>query len=129
MNAARAYAKTQNETASKERLMALLFEKALLHMRTGAADLEAGRMHEGKVAMTKAGDIVAELSATLDVTKAPELGQVLKDVYLFVCGRLVKAATTGQADAAREAERVFAPVAEAFTTAVAQLSGPQPVAP
>jgi flagellar biosynthetic protein FliS len=129
MNAARAYAKTQTETASKERLMALLFERALLLMRTGAAELEAGRVHEGKVAMTKAGDIVAELSATLDVTKAPELGQVLKDVYLFVCGRLVKAATTGQAEAAREAERVFAPVAEAFTSAVAQLGSPQQVTP
>lgn len=129
MNAARAYAKTQTETASKERLMALLFERALLLMRTGAAELEAGRVHEGKVAMTKAGDIVAELSATLDVTKAPELGQVLKDVYLFVCGRLVKAATTGQAEAAREAERVFAPVAEAFTSAVAQLGSSQQVTP
>lgn len=128
MNAARTYARTRNETASKERLMALLFEKALLHIRTGAADLEAGRVYEGKTAMTKAGDIVAELSATLDVTKAPELGQVLRDVYLFVCGRLVKAATTGQAEPAREAERVFAPVAEAFTTAVSQL-GAQPVSP
>ena len=69
MNAAKTYARTRNETASRERLMALLFEKALVHMRTGAADLEAGRVHEGKQAMTKAGDIVAELSATLDVAK------------------------------------------------------------
>ena len=40
MSVARLYAKTQNETASKERLMVLLFEAALRHMRAAAPALE-----------------------------------------------------------------------------------------
>ncbi|MEW5738134.1 MAG: flagellar export chaperone FliS [Myxococcota bacterium] len=124
MNAARAYARTQQETASKERLMVLLFEAALKHIRAGATALEAGKRQEAVAPLTRAGDIVTELSATLDVTRAPELGQVLKDVYLFVSGRLIRAAATGQADAAREAERVFAPIVDAFSAAVAQQAGP-----
>lgn len=123
MNAARAYARTQNETASRERLMVLLFEAALKHMRAGAVALEAGDRTGAVTPLTKAGDIVAELSSSLDVSRSPELGQVLKDVYLFVSGRLIRAASTGQAEAAREAERVFAPIVEAFATAVAQQAG------
>jgi flagellar protein FliS len=125
MNAAKAYARTQNETASRERLMVLLFEAALRHMRTGAAALEAGDRTGAVTPLMKAGDIVAELSSSLDVSRAPELGQVLKDVYLFVSGRLIRAASTGQPEAAREAERVFAPIVDAFATAVAQV-GPLP---
>jgi flagellin-specific chaperone FliS len=62
----------------------------------------------------------------LDVDRAAELGQVLKDVYLFVSSRLIRAATAGQAEAAREAERVFAPIVDAFATAVAQQAGARP---
>lgn len=124
MNAARAYARTQHETASKERLMVLLFETALKHIRAGAAALEAGQRQQAVTPLTKAGDIVAELSATLDVSHAPELGQVLKDVYLFVSGRLIRAAATGHAEAARDAERVFAPIVDAFSQAVAQQAAP-----
>jgi flagellar protein FliS len=120
MNAIRAYARTQNETASRERLMVLLFEAALRHMRTGAAALEAGDRGAAATPLTKAGDIVSELSATLDVTRSPELGPVLKDVYLFVSQRLLTAMTTGKAAPAREAERAFAPIVDAFATAVAQ---------
>jgi flagellar protein FliS len=125
MNAARAYVRTQNETASRERLMVLLFEAALRHIRTGAAALEAGDRTRAVTPLMKAGDIVAELSSSLDVSRAPELGQLLKDVYLFVSSRLIRAASTGQAEAAREAERVFAPIVDAFATAVAQV-GPLP---
>jgi len=120
MNAARAYARTQNETASRERLMVLLFEAALRHIRAGAAALEASDRAGAVTPLTKAGDIVAELSASLDMSRAPELGQVLKDTYLFVSGRLIRAASSGHAESAREAERVFAPIVEAFATVVAQ---------
>ena len=44
MLAIRKYAQTQNETASKERLMVLLFEAALRHMRRAAVSLEGGRV-------------------------------------------------------------------------------------
>ena len=43
MNPLRAYLDTQKKTASKERLMVMLFESALRHMGAGAAALEAGR--------------------------------------------------------------------------------------
>ena len=122
MTYSRAYLRTQQETASKERLMVMLFEAELRHMRNGATALEGNRSVEGVFALTKASDIVVALGATLDHTKAPELCQRLADVYNFVSLRLTRAAAQKDSAAAREAERAFAPLAEAFGAAVAQLA-------
>jgi flagellar protein FliS len=124
MLAIRKYAQTQNETASKERLMVLLFEAALRHMRRAAAALENGQSAEAGPALNKAGDIVAELLGTLDHSRAPALARQLSDVYIFVADRLIRAGGSKNPVAVREAERVFAPIAEAFSTAVSQLQGP-----
>jgi len=124
MLAIRKYAQTQNETASKERLMVLLFEAALRHMRRAVVSLEAGQASEAGPALNKAGDIVAELLATLDHSRAPQLARQLSDIYIFVADRLIKAGGSKNPVAVREAERVFAPIADAFSTAVTQLQGP-----
>ncbi len=87
MNPARRYAQATQETASPERLMVLLFEAALRHMRGAAAALEAGR--PAGDALVKAGDIVAHLDATFDRARAPELAENLGAVYRFTCQRLV----------------------------------------
>jgi len=122
MNPTRRYAQAQNETASPERLMVLLFEAAIRHMRTGAAALEAGRLAEASQAISKATDIVVELDATFDRPRFPELGENLGLVYQFVCGRLLSATLERDPVLVREAERVFFPVADAFSTAVRQLA-------
>ena len=102
--------------------MVLLFEAALRHIRSGATALETGRHAEANTALGKASDIVVELHATLDRSNAPELCDRLAEVYRFVCFRLSAAALSRDAKAAREAERVFAPIAEAFAEAVRSLA-------
>jgi flagellar protein FliS len=118
MSAVRRYAQSQAETASPERLTVLLFEAALRHMRTGAAALEERRFGEANTALAKAGDIVVELHATLDVQRAPDLCQRLGEVYRFVCLRLLNGNLARDPRLVREAERAFAPLAEAFAGAV-----------
>lgn len=121
MNPARKYAQTQTTTASRERLMVMLFETALRQTRTGAQAAEAGSRVEAANALTKASDIVAELNGSLDHTQAPELCKQLSSLYLFVLSRLARASTQMDAIAAREAERALAPVVEAFAQAVDSL--------
>jgi flagellar protein FliS len=118
MNHARRYAQSQNETASPERLMILLFEAAVRHMRTGAAALDAGRAAEANQALCRATDIVSELDATFDRPRFPELARNLEVVYGFVSARLIAANAKRDPALAREAERVFLPVADAFGEAV-----------
>lgn len=125
MIAARRYAQTQNETASKERLMVLLFETAIRHIRNGAAALEAGQRAEANKLLGKASDIVLEFHGTLDAAQAPELCEQLAEIYRFTAFRLTDAIGSGDPKAAREAERAFAPLVEAFSQAVAQLVQPE----
>ena len=119
--AANRYAQSQRETASPERLMVLLFQAALRNIRSGAAHLTSGQSTEGARALLKASEIVVELHATLDRSKSPQLCDQLADVYRFVCNRLNAAALSRDVRPAHEAERVFAPIADAFETAVASL--------
>ena len=121
MNASRAYARASQETASKERLMVMLFEAALRHMRHAATLLEQGKALDALPLLTKASDIVVELADTLDSRQAPELTQTLGELYLFVAQRLARAASFRDLTALREAERAFAPIVEAFQQAVASM--------
>ena len=119
------YATTQGETASGPRLMMLLFDAALRHARCGTAALTAGERPAATASLTKASDIVAELYATLDHDRAPELCDSLAGLYRFICGRLTSAACSGDARAAADAERVLAILADAFSQAVV-VAGAQP---
>jgi len=122
MNATRAYARASQETASKERLMVMLFEAALRHMRHAASLLEQQKVVDALPLLTKASDIVTELASTLDPKAAPELAESLGELYLFVAQRLARGAAFRDLTAVREAERAFAPIVEAFQQAVTALS-------
>ncbi len=124
MKAAQLYARTQTQTASKERTLVLLFQTAARHMRTGAASLSAGKRPEATVSFGKATDIVAELQRTLDPNRAPQLAEMLLPLYEYVLLRLSRAITHGDGNAALEALRAFTPIVEAFESAVANMGVP-----
>ncbi len=124
MNASRAYARASQETASPERLMVMLFEAALRHMRHATTLLEAKKPVEALPLITKSSDIVVELAETLNPKFAPELVQMLGDLYLFVAQRLARASAFHDLSALREAERALSPIVEAFQHAVASLRTP-----
>jgi flagellar protein FliS len=123
MTRAAAYKNIQATTASKERLMALLFEAALRHIRQGRAALEQKKLSAFFTAVEKASAIVIELKCTLKAEHAPQLVEELQHIYGFVVGRLVEAALQRNPKFLTEAERAFAPVADAFIQAAAQVNG------
>jgi flagellar protein FliS len=122
MNYANRYATAQAETASPERLMVLLFDAGLRHMNLAANALDAGQPGDAEGSLTRATDIVCELMSTLDPSKgAGDLCDTLTDVYKFVNRKLLEATLHRDGDKAREAARVFAPIADGFREAVARL--------
>jgi flagellar protein FliS len=98
--------------------MVMLFEAALKHIRVGASNFESGRKHEGAKAVLRASDIVHYLRRTLDHSHAPKLCSDLAAVYTFVCARLLHSSVSHNPVPAREAERTFAPLVDAFAEAV-----------
>ena len=96
--------------------------------REGQADYQApvgavAALAEGAAALHAASKIVAAFLSWLRPGVAPELCRNLARVYVFVSKRLVAAAVKHDAAAAREAERVFAPVADAFVQAANRVGG------
>jgi len=123
MTAARHYAKVQGNTASKERLMVMLFETALGHMRAAARDLDEKNVRAALPRLDKASKIVLHLQATLKREAAPKLVDDLNEIYTFTAARITRAIATSDAADVREAERAFAPIVEGFAKAVAAAAG------
>jgi flagellar protein FliS len=121
MTGAGAYARTQKETASRERLMVLLFEAALRGIRTAARALDSHRPSEATAALGRASDIVAEMMVTLDHRHAPELCKTLNAVYQFVLDRLLRAMTERHPRFAHEAGRALEPIVQGFAEVVQKL--------
>lgn len=124
MNAARAYKRNSEQTASKERLMVMLFEAALRHIRLAATLMEEGKFAEANPLMMKASDIVAHLAETLDTSRAPELAQTLGEIYVFTAQKIARAGVFKEAKALHDAARAFAPIVEGFQQAVASMGTP-----
>ena len=117
------YATVRNNTASKERLMVMLLEAALRHMRTAGKHLETKNRSAAAPLLLKAYNIVIELQKTLNPEAAPKLVSDLVELYTFTSARLTRALATGSAADVRQAERAFAPIVDGFAQAVAAAAG------
>lgn len=121
VSAANRYREIQNQTASRERLLVMLLQAALKHLRAGAEALEKGLDRQAHVPLTKANEIVLELHSTLDRSRAPELCDQLAEIYRFASFRALRAITNRDPVPAREALKALEPIAEGFAGAVAAL--------
>ncbi len=123
MSAAHRYVDVRNTTASKERLMVMLFETALRHMRTAAKHLETKDRSAAGPLLEKACAIVLELQSTLKPEVAPQLTKNLIEIYTFTAAKLCRASISGDVKDIRQAERAFAPIVDGFVRAVAATTG------
>lgn len=114
MTAASAYKRTNIASSSAPQIMVTLFQAAMANMRGAAGAFDRGDWRKGSELSEKAANIVLGLQGTLKAEAAPELCERLSDIYMFVAGRLGEAGTKFSAESVREAEQVFAPIAEAF---------------
>jgi flagellar biosynthetic protein FliS len=108
---------------SPSRLAALLLEQALRHIRAGAVAMEAGSTGAAGASLREAARIIIDLHTALDRDRSPELTAALAPIYRWVCLRLNDAALLRDPSPAREAERAFGPIAEAFQLAAGALDG------
>lgn len=129
MSAAHRYVAVQQATASKERLMVMLFDAAVRNMRTGIQHLEKKQRSAAMRPLAKAGEIVAHLHATLKREAAPRVVDELVELYTFTAARIARGMCTGNPADVREAERAFSPIAEGFAQAVKNMQAQQAPAP
>ncbi len=91
MNYQNAYKQTSVATASPGRLLIMLFDGLLRFMNQGKTAILEGRIEEAHHALCKSQDIVVELRTSLNHEVAPELCDVLNDLYSYFYRVLVDA--------------------------------------
>jgi flagellar secretion chaperone FliS len=109
-----AYAEQTVMTASPERLVGMLFAGAAARLDRAQAAARAGNRAAAIEALSKAGAIVSELRATLDMERGGVVADDLFRLYGFVLDRLRKASSGRDPEAIGEASLVLAKLKEGW---------------
>ena len=121
MMPANRYKAVAQSTASRERLLVLLLQRAQTCMAQAVDLLDAKDGKKADESIDKALAIVTELIDTLDPNKSTAVCNALGDIYSFVTWKLVAGRRSRASADIVAAARAFRPVVEAFESAVAQM--------
>lgn len=89
-NPYRQYQKTQITTASRERILLMLYEGAIRFTKQAQQALREKKVAEKGKFVSKATAIVAELMATLDFKAGGQLASDLESLYVFMIDKLIE---------------------------------------
>jgi len=109
-----AYLESQVLTADPMELVCLLYRAAGDAMRNARGHLEAGRIAERSLQISKAHAILAQLSVTLDHTRGGMLSRSLAELYDYMQRRLLEANQRQKAEPLLEVERLLATLLEGW---------------
>jgi|CXWL01.1.fsa_nt_gi flagellar protein FliS len=80
---AEAYRQNQVLQASPVQIVVMLYDRAILLLRTASRCMREGRVQEKSVAVCKTVDIITELQTVLDKQKGGEIAKRLDSLYAY----------------------------------------------
>lgn len=89
-NPYRQYQKTAVTTASREKILLMLYEGAIRFVRQGAVAMQDRRIGDKGKYISKATAIISELMATLDFKVGGQLAVDLESLYIFMIDKLIE---------------------------------------
>ena len=89
-NPYRKYQKTQVTTASREKILLMLYEGAIRFVKQAKAAMIAKKTAEKGTYISKATAILSELMATLDFKVGGQLATDLENLYVFMIDKLIE---------------------------------------
>jgi len=101
--------------ASPSRLVVMLYDEILKNLEVAIDAVERGDIEMRCVAINRAIEIVSHLGLTLDAEQGGEIADKLGAVYCFVLTRLPRVNVSNDAEPAREAIRLLAPMRESWS--------------
>jgi flagellar secretion chaperone FliS len=119
--ATRQYLITQIQTASKERLVLLLFDGAIRFCEQGRIALTAKQIEPAHIALTKAQEIILELAYGLDREQGGAIAENLGKLYAYCLQRLVQANMAHQTGPIEDAQKVLRGLREGWSGALEKL--------
>lgn len=106
-NAYQKYKTTSVQSASREKLLLMLYEGCIRFMKQALMAIEKRDIAGRGMNIGRAFDIVNELNNTLNHDAAPEIAKNLEQLYMFVTEQLTKANATGQAKPLEDALKIM----------------------
>lgn len=108
------YKKMQIETADPATLILMLFDRAIVLLDKAKNEIIEKQYEEKGYSLTKANEIIAELSGTLDMEKGGEIATSLLRLYNFVMREIIDADTNLNTNAIDNARRIVSELRESW---------------
>ncbi len=108
------YLTQQVASASPARLVAMLYDRAILLLHEAIEAIESGDIKRRWRANSKATEIVGQLWESLDQERGGEIATNLNQLYGFMIMRLTMVDVENNAQAAREVIRLLEPLRQSW---------------
>ncbi len=110
------YRKTQIETANPATLILMLFDRAIVLLDKAKKEILEKDYEQKGYSLTKAYDIITELTVSLDVEKGGEIATSLKQLYSFVMREILDADKNLNTNAIDNARKVVSELRESWAS-------------
>lgn len=108
------YKKMQIGTADPATLILMLFDRAIVLLDKAKNEIIEKQYEEKGHSLTKANEIIAELSGSLDMEKGGEIATSLSRLYNFVMREIIDADTNLNTNAIDNARRIVSELRESW---------------
>lgn len=108
------YQKTQVMTASREKILLMLYEGAIRFTKQAALAMEQKKIAEKGKFISKATAILAELMATLDFKAGGQLAADLENLYVFMIDKLIEGNINNNVECLTHVERLLMTLYQAW---------------
>lgn len=112
------YLESEVLTADPLKLVTMLYRAAIDAVGAARAHLAAGEVRERSRKIVKAWEIVNELRSSLDEESGAEISRSLRQLYVYMQGRLLEANARQQDAPLAEVEQLLGTLQQGWTTAV-----------
>ncbi|MCX6127824.1 MAG: flagellar export chaperone FliS [Proteobacteria bacterium] len=106
-NPYKAYQKTQITTASREKVLLMLYEGAIRFIKHAEAAMIDKKIAEKGKNISKATAILSELMATLDFKVGGQLAADLENLYIFMIDKLIEGNINNDVECLRSVETLL----------------------
>ena len=113
-NAFEVYGTQQVMTSSPVKLIALLYDKAIISLKEAIQAIESGEIEKRWKANNKAIEILTHLANTLDHAKGGEVAGNLDQLYDFMLARLLNVDLRNDPQSARDVIALLQPLRDAW---------------
>lgn len=120
-NAAQKYKQTSVQSASREKILLMLYEGAIRFMKQAAAAIDRKDIADRGMNIGRAFDIINELNNTLNHEAGGEIASNLEQLYMFVSEQLTKSNATGQKKPLEDALKVMETLYSGWVEAIEKL--------